>query len=472
MCMKRYRVYLSKGKERQYIGTIAGKEVVRAVDKYADRLKQLTAIIETDGVYGIIVEEERDRADEEVEILVYDDGIGFEHARRLAMQGASVYYYVDWVDVYPRIEDYVIGTGFEDIGVVKVEDFGEVIDKVDCVMFTDFGFGALADRLRQKGIPAFGASKKAEMLEHDRVYMRKVFEELGINVPKYKVVKGINGVINYLRAHGGGKYVKVNRFRGNIETFKAYDVYQAEMLLNQSGFGIFGNDIEFVIEEECQGVEIGVDFFVTDEGIVRPYFFGFEIKNYGTLGKWVRESIWDEYFIEKIEDWLVKSGYRGGFSMEGFFDGEKIYCIDACARLPYSLSLLWGRHITNYVDLVYGIARGEYVEPKISSEGEYGCHIEIIVADTRLWQEIVLDGIDDNDVGFRAVVRRNGRYYYVPGDYVFANALGVGMTKEEAWTKAKYVADRIKGYEVYYDYAIIDHFKERLKQLEELGVRL
>jgi hypothetical protein len=84
------------------------------------------------------------------EILVWDTGIGLDHALWLGyLNDNPVYYYREWHEPFPRIEHGVTGEGFTEIK--HVDDWGEVLDRVDYVVFTDSGFGSLNDYLRKNG---------------------------------------------------------------------------------------------------------------------------------------------------------------------------------------------------------------------------------------------------------------------------------------------------------------------------------
>jgi len=260
--------------------------------------------------------------------LIIDTNLGLEHARGLGRRD-KVYYYVDARNPYPRMQDTISGWGFEEIE--KIDDIGEVLGEVDYVVFCDVGYGALADKMREAGLSVWGASEKGEQLEIDRIYGRRISQMLGIGVPDAEIVKGVDGVIEYMRNHRGQRhFVKLSFFRGSIETFSVKYEDEARMMLSQANFGIMQDEIDFVVEKEMKGVEIGADFWITDEGFCDTHFFTIEFKGMGCIGKFVKDSLFKEQFMDKLEDWLIKTGYRGNISIEGFWDGKEFRAMDYC----------------------------------------------------------------------------------------------------------------------------------------------
>lgn len=146
-----------------------------------------------------------------MKVLVIDTNLSLEHSRRIG-RDTTCYYTIICGNPYPTLEETIGGYGFEEI--IKVDDWGDVINEVEVVVFADVGFGGMADFLRKEGKFVFGADKKSENLELDRIYMRRTFEKLGIPIAEGKVVKGIDNVCKYIEQAKTKCYVKVNRLRG------------------------------------------------------------------------------------------------------------------------------------------------------------------------------------------------------------------------------------------------------------------
>jgi len=142
----------------------------------------------------------------EDKILVIDTNLGLEHARRFGKDNYITYYAISHCDPYPKMQDEISGYGFNEI--IKINDYGQGLDEgANIIVFTDSGFGYLADYFRSLGYYVFGTDSKTERLELDRVYVRKVLSNLGINIPPGKIVKGINGVIQAIKEKMVKQYI-------------------------------------------------------------------------------------------------------------------------------------------------------------------------------------------------------------------------------------------------------------------------
>lgn len=193
----------------------------------------------------------------DTKVLVVDTNIGLEHALGFGRAGYETYYAVVHAQPYPRMCDEICGYGFTEIK--KIWDWGEGLEQgARVIVFTDSGFGYLAEWLRDRGYYVIGADGTSEKLELDRYYVRKVFTRLGIDIPPARVVKGVDNVKRVIAESGGRNVVvKISRVRGDVETFKTNDPYEAEVLLSRGGFKIFGDDVIFIVEEEIGIIEVG-----------------------------------------------------------------------------------------------------------------------------------------------------------------------------------------------------------------------
>jgi hypothetical protein len=402
--------------------------------------------------------------------LIYDTNLALDQALGLAKAGNKVYYFLEYRTTYPKIEDYISGFGFDSIE--KIDDYATVLDDVDVIMFTDVGFGSLADYLRMEGKNVFGASKRGERLEIDRRLLIEEFEKLGIGLPKYKILRGVSALVGYIKANEGrGKrfWVKINKFRGNMETCSCTNAEEIKVLIGQSGFGILGEKLEFIVTDEVNGVEIGIDTFFNGKEFLHPYHLGDEIKDAGTKGKWVKDSLWDELLLEKLQPWLSKAGYRGAFSMEAIYDGSDIHCLDATCRLPYPPSCVFTKNIDNWGDVVEAVAKGEHIDVK----PRYPYDVEINVNASEYlnkWRQIYVDDDVLEKVGFKRTILVNGNYWFVPSELTLASAVGVGNTYEESLSDAEKVAKGIYAFGVTWEMGLRTKFDEVNDKLRKFNI--
>jgi hypothetical protein len=401
--------------------------------------------------------------------LVYDTGLALDHALSLGRRGNKVFYFLEWRTRYPRIENYIAGEGFSEI--IKIMDYGEILDTVDVIMFTDAGFGALADLFRAKGKRVFGASIKGEMLEYDRAFMLREFEKLGVKVPPYKIVHGVDELMANI-VDGKAQFVKLNIFRGNLETYKVMNKNEMKIALEESKFGVLSDRMDFIIEEEVDGIEIGVDLFFNGKHFLRPYHFGNEVKGSdGTFGKWVVNSVWDD-FLSKIEPWLAESGYRGAISFEGIYNGSDIVLLDVTSRLPYSCGSLLHRYIENYDEVVYAVAGGEEVEVKVGKT--YTAQLIFEREDVNRWTPVHIEGLlQPLNIAFPMnMIKVNGELWYLPSDtHNVAVLMGSGDSFDESIDEVMKVSECIKAPDcsVGVD-AIYRYRKDYLPELSKYGL--
>lgn len=364
-------------------------------------------------------------------VLVIDTNIGLDHALGLGRQGVETYYAVVHSEAFPRAEDEICGYGFNEI--IKVWDWGEGLENgANVIVFTDSGFGALADWLRSKGYYVFGADAVSERLELDRRYVRRVLSKLGVKIPSAKELKGISAVVDYIGKVGGKKFVKISRFRGDVETFGTDDPKEAEFLLKQGALALFGDEVWFVVEDSLEGmVEIGVDTWFNGREFQPVVAETIEIKGAGNVTKFVRyeDSVWYDV-LEKLRPYLARNGYRGMFCLEGFYDGKDIYITDITPRFPYICSHAYPRLINNYAELIIGTAKGEDVEAKVKSK--YSAQIGVYTDMPDRYRVIRFDEKYKDWIAFRRVMKKDGKVWFVPGDYVVA----VGISAENNWKDA------------------------------------
>jgi len=391
----------------------------------------------------------------EDKILVIDTNLGLEHARRFGKDNYITYYAISHCDPYPKMHDEISGYGFNEI--IKINDYGQGLDEgANIIVFTDSGFGYLADYFRSLGYYVFGTDSKTERLELDRVYVRKVLSNLGIDIPPGKIVKGINGVIQAIKEKNGKTvYIKISRVRGDVETFGTNDPYEAEIILSRGAFKILGDNIQFVVEDELDGIEIGVDTWFNGKQFIPIVADTIEMKGTGNLTIFhnINESVWYPV-LKKLEPWLAKNGYRGIFCLEGFYNGETIYVTDVTPRFPYICSYAYPKIIKNYTEFIIGVSKGLNILPEIDKK--YSVQIGVYTDDTDTYRIIHYDNSnnsnnndDENWIAYRRAIKVKDKIWYVPGDPVVAVGISSSNNLNEALDLAISRAENIKTSNIY-----------------------
>ena len=309
-----------------------------------------------------------------INFLLYDvGGFSIEHARALAQKGKNhVFYFTPFANGLPKFDLFAPGIGFEDEGVEKIKYFYEYIDKADCMMFPFVGAGDLANYLRKTTkIPVYGAGR-GEILENNRVLLKKLQKKLGLPVQGYVEIKGITALREFLKGHPN-KVVKLDIFRGDIESLVAKDYDSVKQILDRTELrlGAFADSYTFLVEDFIKGIESGFDLYFNGKTYLKPYLWSWMLDGDITMAKWMDKL---PSPIQKVADALIpalsKLDYRGMVSTEIRVtpDGTP-YLIDLCARYPYPTSIAYTEAIKNYPEVIYAVASGKDVP--IQNNGKY-----------------------------------------------------------------------------------------------------
>ena len=358
--------------------------------------------------------------------LIWDIGYGAEHAKRLGEDGNEVYYHNEWMEGLPKFTRYSIGLGLT--GVKKLPDLKNVsdnffshIDDVDCIAFIFLGRGDLADWLRQQGYIVYGAGR-GERLETDRIYAKEIQKKVGLPTQDYKIFNSIDDVLKYIKKSDSKKVVKINIFRGDLETLKVVDYESAELVLNgfKVSLGPFSDHFQFVVEDFIEDVvaEAGFDLFFNGHDFLKPYLWGYLVGRY-YVGRYVNtlpKSL--EMIADKMTPVLQDLDYRGAISMEAIFDKKGTpYVIDWTCRMPYPLSYIYTNSMRNYSDVIYGCANGEDIEIDIA--GEYVGYVQLLTSPTTPIKSWVKVGFPKNigkNIKLKQPSKVGGEFYTLPGE--------------------------------------------------------
>jgi len=183
-------------------------------------------------------------------IAVMIAGTTLDFALVLASKGHEVYYSVDWFRAFPRLEDYATGMGFEKAypSFHKVIDPGIALNNAEYVVFTDVGLGYLASFLGDKGVKVWGASIPAQLLETDRFFMDILMRRIGVGRPETRYARGfseLKTVVSEMLSKYSAVAVKMNVFRGNMETQLISDVKDLDVIFSQTNLEPIQDKLSF-----------------------------------------------------------------------------------------------------------------------------------------------------------------------------------------------------------------------------------
>lgn len=298
---------------------------------------------------------------------VIDRTTFFPVADRLARDMKKVYYCPPKGEGFETVGHDSLGFNYP--GVESIRDFWPIKDQIDLFVFPDCRDWGLQLELESQGFPVWG-SKQAEDLESLRGLWLEVAQSVGLPMPHTEVVQGLEAAREYLYDHRDEKkYVKISRYRGDMETWCADDWLVTQNKLNflANKWGGLAPTLTFYIQDDLDTeIEGGADsYFVGD--FPDEVIIGYEKKNMGYFGAVMPRAdmapeIWRP--SELLAPVLKSFNYCNFFSTEvRLVDGES-YLLDPCCRCPSPAGEEQLEMYDNFADIVWRGANGELVQPK------------------------------------------------------------------------------------------------------------
>lgn len=416
-------------------------------------------------------------------LIIDPGGLHVDTSRKLGFEGHEVYYYCPWHSAYPEFQNYAPGVGLSKIN--KVLDYSPYIDKVDCIVFPDVGMGQTCDWLRNKGYNVFGAGL-GEKLELDRKYSCEQMEKYGIKYPKSHFVKGIGECLKKLKEIGvpeseskknetnqlttGKAFVKFDIWRGNLETFPASSVTEANRMFDKMKvkLGPYSDIIPITIQEKVEGVESGMDMWFNGKEFIPPYMWGFESGGdyIGLTTSNIKKQYENE--IDKWASLLKAHDYRGAISNEWIYDGKNFHWLDWTPRFPMPLGMLYTVYSDSLGDLFYNIAKKQYTTTGLPNNEYLGC--SMLTSEEGRDNYVKVTG-NKTTRFMRTIGTEGGEKYSVPGTSLIGIIPGRGKTIEELQKDLDKNAEDVSVYFGAFNTKFIDGAIEKyVNPLKEMGI--
>lgn len=407
-------------------------------------------------------------------VLIYDYGTQIEVALKLAEKFGKVFYFANWADVSPTSEKALIGRGLEAFGVFKVEYFWDMVDKVDMICFFDTYNQDIVEYLRTKGYRVFG-SGLAETLETDRKFGREVQQSAGLPVQDSKIVIGIKALGDAIRDEGD-VFVKLNTFRGDIETFYAKDYDTSKIYLDKLAvlLGPRQDSVEFMLEKKIEGIEPGYDGFVVDGKYSNYCLWGYEKKESGYIGQVVKTADVPgpvKNVNDKLAAFFEVMKTRSFFSTEVMVDEKQQgFLIDPTLRCPMTVGTalhleMW----SNLAEFIWSAAGGELID--LIPAYKFGCGVSLLSDFAgENWLEIEIDPKVRRFIKFYRMMMASGKYYAVPGDVIGCTVIGLGDSVDEAVNNLKQNIKGVSGFQLESDCAGIDNVLNEIRDGSKFGL--
>jgi hypothetical protein len=403
-------------------------------------------------------------------ILVNDPGGLFPvHAEALSDGGKNDVKYHTFYNY--RYEDYAIGKGYGHLD--KILYFFEWLDWADLVVDFDVRgndlIGWIRDNFPEKS--TFGSGWGCK-LEDDRLMLKDFIKSFGLPIQPYVHVKGITNLREHLKKNPK-KYVKLNIFREDMESFYAEDYDSIEMTLDQiaDAFGPHKETYDFIVEDLIEtDVEIGFDGFFNGVEFLKPYLIGYEIGKNLYIAKAVDElpPALEETRVA-FTPLLQKLDYRGPISWEEKIISQKEhYILDWCSRLLHPGSLLYTEHIKNWADMVYqcGLRKNVRIEYSNNYVGAF-----CLKSSKAINQYIKVNIEDETKVKPNMVVGNKKGNYATKGEDHVAVVIASGDSVEEVLEQLHENAEGVEGDGIDKDpLKGIDDILDVIEEGEEVGI--
>lgn len=411
-------------------------------------------------------------------VCVIDNGLFTSLAERLARDFKRVLYYASWEAAYPKMNEAYIGYGLKD--VERVESIWPHFDEIDLFVFPDLFYGPMQVWLESHGKRVWG-SRNGEELEIYREVCKEQMAKAGLPVGPYEVVKGIDKLRAYLKAHEN-VWVKVDQWRGTFESFKSSNYRNVEPKLQEIEYqlGPLKNIIDFVVDDDLPDkIEVGIDAYCIDGQWPSKTLVGIEVKDLGYVGEFVK---WDDIpepirrFNASMAPVFRRYGYRNFFSTEiRIGKDHEPYMIDACCRCGAPPNELYQEFYSNLPDIISAGADGELVDPE--PKGKFG--VEVIMqsqwANERNWQPLDIPEKIREHVKLRFGAKIGDRHYVVP-QWIGLKEIGAivawGDTLEAALEMSKSIADQVDGYAVSIPDGAMEEAQEEMQKSAEMGLHI
>jgi len=411
----------------------------------------------------------------DVVCFCHDNGLFVETASRLAREFKKVYYCnPGWINAFPKMNSAYIGFGLDNIEVV--DGPWEVYDDIDLWFFPDVYFGPMQVWLEKQGKYVWG-SRMGEEMELYRDAMKEHQKNLRLPLNKWTKVVGIANLRSYLKEHTN-VWIKINKWRGIVETFKSKNYKQVEPVLDEMEYklGAFKTIINFIIEEDVpDSIEVGVDCYTVDGQFPSQHLAGIEVKDLSYIGIFGPRSNLPKQvtdFDNAVSNTFRNYGYKGFYSTEIRVDEKtrKGVMIDFCARQGSPPSEIYQELYANLGEIIWAGSHGIMVDPK--SLAKYG--VEMLIHSSwadKNWQEIGFPEKYRNNVKLRNACKIDGKYYAIPqsqGLPEIGAVVGWGDTLDSAIKMCKDIADQVEGYYVQTFPESLDSAQEEMNKLDKI----
>lgn len=414
----------------------------------------------------------------EVTCCIVDAGTFVPLAECMAKKASKVYYYSPYEQEYLGIERCCIGDGSESFE--RIDEFLEpsVLETIDLFIFPDIGFGGLQRHLKSLNKLVWG-SMGASDLELFRTRFLKALKDVGLPIVQSVKVTGLSALSDHLK-EVKDKWVKINRYRDNMETWHHLDWEHSQRTLEHLSlcFGPMKEHVTFVVQDSINGdddspvIEIGYDGWMVTSPDGQPQFprssyQGYELKNKLYLGSELdaRKQPDEVIFVnEKIAPVLAQYCYRNFWATEIRVKDGVPYFIDPTARMAGQTMEHLLNTCTNLPEVILAGAEGRILEPEF--EAPFAAEATLhYTQDNDGWKTLVCPEEVKPYVKLYRYCEVDGAYQFPPHKLdELGVIIGTGETIEESIDDLKDHFELLKDCPVSID---VSGFADLIKQIED-----
>lgn len=307
---------------------------------------------------------------EEITVCVIDYGSFECVAEKLAETAKKVYYHSPFEEEFLDLQSCVTGYGLKNVERLDQPLDPNMLGDIDLFVFPDRGFGGLQRHLREIGKPVWGSMGFCEY-EESRTKFLKLMKQLELPTVESVTIRGVTKLSEHLKTVKD-KWVKINRYRQNMETWHHIDYTHSQQELAKLAvtFGGAREEVVFLVQDTLKTpLELGYDGWCIDGQYPTRSFQGYELKNELYLGSWMENDELPEVvreINEAMSPILKKVGYRNFFATELRILNDTPYFIDPTLRMPGQTGEHQFETCTNLPEVIWKGANGEVVAPKFS----------------------------------------------------------------------------------------------------------
>ena len=391
-------------------------------------------------------------------------------AEALSKVMKKVYFFSFTSEEFYSIGDLCKATGLKNVERVNDIFDPKILNTIDLFIFPDIGYEGLQKYLRSIGKAVWG-SMGVDEIEIMRDEFLTLLKKVGLPTVPYVPIKGVLNLRKHLEKVTD-KFVKINIYRGNMETWHHIDIEHSQPELNrlETEFGGLEDTAEFVVQDCIDTVvETGYDGWNIDGQFPSLCSQGYEKKNELYLAALVEyKNVPDEIkeINEAMAHLLKKHSYRNFWATEIRVKGNKNYFIDPTPRMPGMSGEQFMMMCDNIPEVIWKGANGILVEPQFNAK--------VIAAATIYCTDYIDDKhwmVLDIPEKLRPFVKlwhycfHNGKFHWPPKDNnELGLVLGAGNSIEEAIEHLKKNIELLKGEPVEFK---LHGFKEIIKDIVE-----